>query len=201
MTLPKRKYDDEKLRGEALKLRGEGLSYREIAKRLNCSVYKVYELISEHESPAVRLRRLRKLVNAVDELESRVRALDREASRLQSIVSASEISELKRVIEEQRSRLSTLERKVLEISARVEPPLALIELSASWRQWGTYACGHIDESGYCTYWWWTSRPEGLEVREAIHKDGMKAYMINVRKHPLVCVACPVYRLRQHGVGL
>jgi len=46
--MPRKIYDDEKLKPEVLKLRRQGLSYGEIARRLGCIVYKVYELISEY---------------------------------------------------------------------------------------------------------------------------------------------------------
>jgi len=54
--MPRKVYDDERLRAEALELRRQGLSYREVARRLGCSVYKVYELISRCESPSSRLK-------------------------------------------------------------------------------------------------------------------------------------------------
>ncbi len=37
--MPKRRYDDEALRQRALELRARGLSYREIAGELGCSVF------------------------------------------------------------------------------------------------------------------------------------------------------------------
>ena len=39
--MPKKRYDDESLRRKALELRKLGMSYREIARELGCSVYKV----------------------------------------------------------------------------------------------------------------------------------------------------------------
>jgi DNA-binding CsgD family transcriptional regulator len=40
--VPRRRYDDEALRSRVLELRAKGLSYREIARELGCSVFKVY---------------------------------------------------------------------------------------------------------------------------------------------------------------
>jgi DNA-binding CsgD family transcriptional regulator len=54
--MPRRKYDDEALRSRALELRAKGLSYREIARELGCSVFKVYHLISPYESLRSRVR-------------------------------------------------------------------------------------------------------------------------------------------------
>jgi transposase-like protein len=41
-SMPRRRYDDEALRARALELRARGLSYREIARELGCSVFKVH---------------------------------------------------------------------------------------------------------------------------------------------------------------
>jgi transposase len=48
--VPRKKYDDDVLRQKALEFRARGLSYREIARELGCSVFKVYQLISPYES-------------------------------------------------------------------------------------------------------------------------------------------------------
>ncbi|MFP3191276.1 MAG: hypothetical protein RXR31_08125 [Thermoproteota archaeon] len=45
--MPKKKYNDEELKQKALELRNQGLSYREIANKLNCSIFKVHELLSK----------------------------------------------------------------------------------------------------------------------------------------------------------
>jgi orotate phosphoribosyltransferase-like protein len=55
--VPRRRYDDEALRARALELRAKGLSYREIARELGCSVFKVHQLISPYESPRSRISR------------------------------------------------------------------------------------------------------------------------------------------------
>jgi predicted transcriptional regulator len=58
---PKKRRDDEALRARALELRSRGLSYREIARELGCSVFKVYQLISPYESPRSRIREVHEL--------------------------------------------------------------------------------------------------------------------------------------------
>jgi len=40
--VPRRRYNAEALRQRALELRSKGLSYREIARELGCSVFKVH---------------------------------------------------------------------------------------------------------------------------------------------------------------
>jgi orotate phosphoribosyltransferase-like protein len=47
--VPRRRYDDEALRARALELRSKGLSSREIAQELGCSVFKVHQLIAPLE--------------------------------------------------------------------------------------------------------------------------------------------------------
>jgi len=44
--MPKKKYNDQELKKKALELRNQGLSYRKIAKELNCSVFKVHQILS-----------------------------------------------------------------------------------------------------------------------------------------------------------
>jgi orotate phosphoribosyltransferase-like protein len=46
-NMPKKKFNDQELKQKALELRKQGLSYREIAKKLNCSIFKVHEVLSE----------------------------------------------------------------------------------------------------------------------------------------------------------
>jgi len=54
--MPKKKYDDDDLRKKAMALRDKGCSYREIAQRLGCSLFKISELISDVEQPERRLK-------------------------------------------------------------------------------------------------------------------------------------------------
>jgi orotate phosphoribosyltransferase-like protein len=44
--MPKKRYNDQDLKQKALELRNQGLSYREIAKKLNCSIFKIHEVLS-----------------------------------------------------------------------------------------------------------------------------------------------------------
>ncbi len=67
MIIMPKQYDKEKLREEALKLRAEGLSYRQIAERLGCSTYIVSQVLSEYEK-----ERKKKIGEMTVELEKRV---------------------------------------------------------------------------------------------------------------------------------
>jgi orotate phosphoribosyltransferase-like protein len=66
--VPRKKYDDDALRQRALELRSKGLSYREIARELGCSVFKVHQLIAPYESPRSRIRQVHELATRVEEL-------------------------------------------------------------------------------------------------------------------------------------
>jgi predicted transcriptional regulator len=84
--MPRRKYDDEVLRARALELRAKGLSYREIAWELGCSVFKVHQLISHYESPRSRVRQVQELATRVEELGRKLRELEVQVSRIKAAV-------------------------------------------------------------------------------------------------------------------
>jgi len=73
--MPKKIYDDDKLRERALELRRMGYSFRQIAKELGCSVYKAYDLISRYEKPSHRLKQAIELADKVEKISSEVETL------------------------------------------------------------------------------------------------------------------------------
>jgi predicted transcriptional regulator len=83
LGVPRRRYNDEALRARALELRSKGLSYREIARELGCSVFKVHQLISPYESPRSRIRQVLELARMVDELGRRVDELNAKLGELE----------------------------------------------------------------------------------------------------------------------
>jgi transcriptional regulator with XRE-family HTH domain len=183
--MPRKIYDDEKLKPEALKLRRQGLSYREIAEKLGCSVYKVHELISEHESPRPRLKQ-------VAELADRLSALEAQVSKLQSLLSnvkmledlAGEVSKLRKEVEGFDQRFKELADSISWI--RRSTQRRLME--------GHIGCKWLDRDGYCTRWHWDEEVKGWNMRPDI-VEGRTVYRLNVKKHPLICTACPVYEPR------
>jgi len=187
--MPRKIYDDEKLRPEALKLRREGLSYREIAKRLGCSVYKVHELISEHESPSSRLRQVAELADKLDALASRLSELEAQISRPQSFLSNVEMLEgLADDVSRLRKEVEILNRK-LEV---LVDNIGWIQGSVAMRlRDDQYGCKWLDGDGYCTCWSWDEKIEGWNMRPYI-VEGRTVYVLNVKKHPLICTACPSY---------
>ena len=70
--MPKKRYDGESLRRKALELRRLGMSYREIAKELGCSVYKAYQLISQPRKTPITSSSIQRLAEDIKRLESMV---------------------------------------------------------------------------------------------------------------------------------
>jgi len=191
--MPRKIYDDEKLRPEALKLRRQGLSYREIAKRLGCSVYKVHELISEHESPRSRLKQAIELADKLDTLASKLKELEEHVSKLQSFLSnvkaleglASEVSKLREEVEGLNRRLEELEDSIGWIRRSVK----MVRLRD-----GRTGCKWLDGDGYCTSLHWDEKIKDWSMRPDT-KEGRTVYRLNVKRHPLICTACPLYEPR------
>jgi transposase len=81
--MPRKKYDNDKLKAEMVELRRRGCSYRQIAQKLGCSTFKVYELLSPWESPSARLRQTADLADRLDKLEARAKILEEHVTTLE----------------------------------------------------------------------------------------------------------------------
>jgi hypothetical protein len=139
--VPRRRYDDEALRARALELRSKGLSYREIARELGRSVFKVYQLISPYESPRSRIKQVYELVTRVEELDRRLRDLESLASRLEATVKPSAFN--------------------------IEADLELICRIAAYRV-NMGVCAYMDSEGYCNRWcFYNLRVSGLKARRYV----------------------------------
>jgi orotate phosphoribosyltransferase-like protein len=96
--MPKKKYNDEELKQKALELRKQGLSYREIAKKLNCSIFKVHEVLSKKridlENEILKIK-----YNVDFILESELPEIRKRIEKIES-----ELDSLKRIKEEQEVR-------------------------------------------------------------------------------------------------
>jgi transposase-like protein len=162
--MPRRKYDDEALRAKALELRSKGLSYREIARELGCSVFKVYQLISPYESPRSRIRQAVELSNKVEELNRKLRELESLASRLEATVKPPAFN--------------------------VEPDLRLLCIAAEIRV-NLKPCIYMDSDGYCTLYCAFDRIDGLDGRRVV--EGVdECWQPNVLTHWLFCMTCSDY---------
>ena len=166
--VPRRRYNDEALRARVLELRSKGLSYREIARELGCSVFKVYQLISPYESPRSRIRQVQELATRVEGLDSKLRELEVLASRLEATVKPSVFSEAD-----------------LELVCRVAAYRVNMGL-----------CAYMDSEGYCNRWcFYNVRVSGLNARRYSKEFGgevWECYEPNVLTHWMLCLVCPAY---------
>jgi orotate phosphoribosyltransferase-like protein len=96
--MPKKKFNDQELKQKALELRKQGLSYREIAKKLNCSIFKVHEVLSKKridlENEILKIK-----YNVDFILESELPEIRKRIEKIES-----ELDSLKRIKEEQEVR-------------------------------------------------------------------------------------------------
>jgi predicted transcriptional regulator len=183
--MPRKRYDDETLRSKALELRGRGLSYREIAKELGCSVYKVHELLSPVESPKSRIKQVIELSKKVEELSRGVADFEAKFNELKSVLSEVRPSlEIIKEVSEVKKRLSSLEEEL-----RIVEGLAKVRVEDE-----EMRCGWFDEErGLCEINISDSpKPGYVKVIDRMEGEEMICYHLNVKKHPLACIACPFY---------
>jgi transposase-like protein len=170
LGVPRKRYDDEALRARALELRAKGLSYREIARELGCSVFKVYQLISPYESPKSRIRQVVELATRVEELSRRLRDLESLASRLEAAVKPPVFN--------------------------IEPDLGLLCRNVMEARMTYRPCIHMDSDGYCTrhFIFASERVEGIDCRRGVVRGVVDVEVCypNVLTHWFFCLLCPYY---------
>jgi transposase len=204
--MPKRKWDEEELRKKVLELRRKGKSYREIAREIGCSVFTVSKVLSPFENPQSRLKQATELAVRVEELS---KSIDELAEKLEGCRSRLEglkpVEELRSWLSRIEEGLSKVESSIKELRAEVkgvashvdslDDKVGWIERSAALRlRDDLFGCKYTDEDGYCMRWHWQSRVEGWDMRRDLVIDRV-VYRLNVKKHPLICTACPSYEPR------
>ncbi len=216
------------MRVKALELRKRGYSYREIAKELGCSVYKVHELLAPIESPKSRLKQIAEIANKIDELTNKLnqvslgvdevskklKELEAQLSKYEKIdLILKELDKLKKGEANIKQRLKELSedltaeadfrkdliakydelakelKNVSQELTSLKNDMRLIRSSTS-RRIKNKPCIYIKED-YCIHWSWNERVEGWDMKPELHEN-KTIYRLNVRKHPLICVACPTY---------
>jgi chromosome segregation ATPase len=118
--MPRKKYDNDKLKAEMVELRRHGYSYRQIAQKLGCSTFKVYDLLSPHESPSARLKQAADLADRLDKLEARAKILEEHVTTLERKLAKLNVLEtlqaedlkLNAGLQQLGTRLSKLEEKL-----------------------------------------------------------------------------------------
>ena len=165
--MPKRRYDDDALRQRALELRSRGLSYREIARELGCSVFKVHQLISSYESPRSRIKQVQELTTRVEELNRKLRDLEVLASRLEA----------------------TVKPPTFNIEADLRLLCNVMEARMDYRP-----CVHIDPDGYCTRHFVIEGADGIDCRKGVIRGVVDVEVCypSVLTHWLFCLLCPDY---------
>jgi len=165
--MPRRRYEDEALRARALELRAKGLSYREIARELGCSVFKVYQLISHYESPRSRIKRVHELATRVEELSRKLRELESLASRLEA----------------------TVEPPAFNIAPDLELLCNAMEARMTYKP-----CIHMDSDGYCTKHFVIGSVEGINCRRGVIRGVVDVEVCypSVLTHWFFCMLCPDY---------
>jgi predicted transcriptional regulator len=199
--MPKKRYVDDELKEKALNLRREGYSYREIAEKLGCSVYKVHELISSYENPNSRIKQAVELADKVEELSSKVKNIESIISYLKPLADLSkDIEELKKEITNIYDKLiafdigvnvllETRDKRLESLTKNIDLILASAKIRVRDDNNG---CKHIDKDGYCTCLYWNNKIDGWNMKPDI-ENGKTVYRINVKEHPLICTACPYYK--------
>ena len=202
--MPKKVYDDDKLRERALELRRRGYSFRQIANELGCSVYKAYDLVSQYEKPSRRLKQAIELADKVEKISSEVEILTKKLEKLtlktSKIKSVEDLSKklskleknlinLNKTLSKISKRISSLENEVERISNDIQ----WVHLSVEKRILGRHKkCIWLDEDGFCRIMYFDERIEGLVMRPE-EEEGKIVYLLNVKKYPLICTACPYYK--------
>ena len=201
--MPKKVYDDDKLRERALELRRRGYSFRQIAKELGCSVYKAYDLISQYEKPSHRLKQAIELADKVEKISSEVEILTKKLKKLTLKTSKIEpIEDLSKKLSGLEENLTNLNKSLSKISEKVSSledkverilnDLEWIHLSVEKRILERHKkCIWLDEDGFCRAMYFDKRIKGLVMRPE-EQEGRIVYLLNVKKYPLICTACPYY---------
>lgn len=131
--MPRKKYDDEKLKDEMLALRKRGLSYRQIAKRVGCSTYKVHEILSPLENPSFRLKQAAELAEQVGKLTVEAEALKESVTALKK-----RVSELN-ILDDLKAKVSNLDTQLQQLRTQI------IHSEERFKNISTELYGHIQK--------------------------------------------------------
>ncbi|MCS7119405.1 MAG: hypothetical protein RMH75_06035 [Archaeoglobaceae archaeon] len=180
--MARRKLDDLRIKEEALKLRREGYSYREIAKKVGCSVFKVHSLISQYESPRERIKQVVELSDSVEKLKGEFDEILRKLKEHESILKdLEELGKIKKLMESLNEKVNSLNND--------------FELIRSHAEWKYRNCKYCRDDGYCDKWRWRSPVPGWDMKEET-RGGKKTYRLNIKKHTMYCAACHEFVMKK-----
>ena len=203
--MPK-KYEDEKLREQALALRKEGLSYREIASKLGCSTYKVSQLLGAYERD--RKKKIGEMTAKVKELEEKIAELeDRMNERIKSF--NEKIDNMESKLYKVEHHIFEIEnkdivRKAIDLSRKVNSLEADMELVKGYldildiiAEQKMVSCIYYSEVlGGCSKWKWNVTPKNPFLREATKEMG-SSFIYVPERFPALCAVCPFYARKTH----
>jgi predicted transcriptional regulator len=186
--MPKKKYNDEELKKKGLELRKKGMSYRQIAKELGCSLTKIYYVLSPFE-PKNKLKEAIELAEKVNFLSSKIDELNNKLS----IVESKEIilNDINKEIKELKRSFQSILSQLNKTSSDFYQLKYLLIRNVKNRIEGKYRCEYINEEGYCGAWKYDIKFN--KNMKLINENGKKAYLLNVKKIPDACIFCPVYK--------
>ena len=188
--MPK-KYDYEKLKEEALKLRAEGLSYREIAKRLGCSTYVVSQVLKEYEKE--RQKKIGEMTAELAELEETVQEFTDDIASIESRLSniKGRISKIERM--ESVENVVSLSSRVDKLEINMEIVKDYINILDMAGKEKLKRCVYYDErNGFCMERRWDIAPRNRHIYDAT-KDMVSHFTFMPQKFPALCAVCPFYQ--------
>lgn len=119
--MTRKRYDDEKLKANMVALRKQGFSYRQIAQKLGCSTFKVYELLSPLEKPDARLRQAAQLAEQLGELEAKAKALEGRFANLDKrVAELGVLDDLKNQVSKLNAQLNQLNMRTFRLEENLK---------------------------------------------------------------------------------
>ena len=187
--MPK-KYDDEKLRQQALALRKNGLSYREIAKELGCSTYKVHEVLAEYEKN--RKKKVGEMTAELAELEGKVKEFEEIMDSIDSRIYKLEKHLSKIEHTDVIGDMIDISERIKSLEAKMEIVKDYLDLMYMVGEEKMVRCRYYNKAmGACSKWEWNVAPENKSLQEAIKHLGSN-YLYAPKKFPILCALCPFY---------
>ena len=193
VIMPRKKPDDDELRKRALELRKKGLSYIEIGKQIGRSSYKAWVLVSPYEDHQPKITQVSELNEKIAQLNARLNELTKVTDDIGA--------QLKRVkairdLNERTSRIDEELKGVKEDAKSIKDSINFVLMGATNKTSDTiYGCKGVDKDGFCTLWFYANMEKEWNMRQK-EREGKVVYELNVRKHPLVCAACPKFEQKK-----
>jgi predicted transcriptional regulator len=186
--MPKRIYDDEELKKKGLELRKKGMSYRQIAKELGCSLTKIYYVLSPFE-PKNKLKEAIELAEKVNFISRKIDEINNKLSNIES--KEISLNDINKEIKGLKRDFISISSKLNQISSDHYLLRYVLIRNIKDRIEGESKCEYIDEEGYCKAWKHNIR--FYKNMKEIDENGKKAYLLNVKEFPYACISCPKYR--------